>query len=987
VRKRNAQRRAGVAAVLAAAACAFVVARLGADISATPDWTIANGITRAEIRGDTVYVGGTFTQLFSPAITEDQFYDFVTGQVRADCARSTSAQRPLSGFLDNRGGLLVPVLPGDTFADVNGAFSLPEGTTLARIADTCLWDRQFAAPAIDPQVPADLSIGVPARAGNIVVTTNAVLGPDLITLRAQAAAFDATTGARLAYQFYQGRSEVGVLGATATRIIVRVRSSAFGAYTLGAIDPSTLVLTDGTVTLADETIGARSWVRGDVLYRLRPPPSNTLEAFDLTTLRPRAGWTAPVVPALTDLEVVGNRVFLAARVVGGVAVPPPAALNAATGALDAAWTPPALTRRVPDPGGVPYQPALTSLATDGQRLYFAGDFERVGGADRDGVAALSVASGALDAWDAAPFLVSPLEATTTALLATRPTGANRVTRRFLAAIDRATGVARAWNPNDPGRVLLHQPTPVAALTVDAAWVYFASATTGEVLRAAIATGDVDPAWRVVVTRADNSSGVVTSMVNTGGFVYLGGDFERVSGTAIPPTTRRAVAAVAVDGSLAPWAPQLEGLNGVTLRALLAQGPTIYIGGDFTSVNGQFRLGFAAVDAVSGVPSQPEMVVLGETSIYGLATDGARTFVSGASFGAPLVGSVNPADSVLTAFGPTINAVPTSAAFVAGRLYAGLEYDPDAGTATTRVTRWSRVTADDQGLVNISDDGTLEYYAAVPGNPPAAPTLVATANDNTVVASWTPSPTGAAATSYTLWAGSAPGLANLAAIPMQRATSFTATAPTGLYYLTVVARNGYGASPASNEVPVQLGCLAPPPAPGTLTFLTAGSTVALRWGSALSASSYTIEAGQAPGSANLGAIPVRNVTTFATPAPRGTYYVRVRAVNRCGLSGPSNEVAIVLDGTTTLPVTPTGFVGGVNGRTVTFQWTPATTGGLPARYQIEAGSTSGGVIAVLPTTSTQLVVPNAPSGTFYVRVRAVNAAGASEPTADIPITVP
>jgi predicted phage tail protein len=78
---------------------------------------------------------------------------------------------------------------------------------------------------------------------------------------------------------------------------------------------------------------------------------------------------------------------------------------------------------------------------------------------------------------------------------------------------------------------------------------------------------------------------------------------------------------------------------------------------------------------------------------------------------------------------------------------------------------------------------------------------------------------------------------------------------------------------------------------------------------------------------------------------------------------------------------------VNGRTVTFQWAPATTGGLPAGYQIEAGATPGGVIAVLPTTSTQLVVPNAPSGTFYVRVRAVNAAGASAPTADITVTVP
>ena len=78
---------------------------------------------------------------------------------------------------------------------------------------------------------------------------------------------------------------------------------------------------------------------------------------------------------------------------------------------------------------------------------------------------------------------------------------------------------------------------------------------------------------------------------------------------------------------------------------------------------------------------------------------------------------------------------------------------------------------------------------------------------------------------------------------------------------------------------------------------------------------------------------------------------------------------------------------MNGRTVSFQWTPSATGGLPAGFHLEAGVTPGGVIAVFPTTATQLVVPNAPSGTFYVRVRAVNAAGASAPTADITVTVP
>ena len=62
-------------------------------------------------------------------------------------------------------------------------------------------------------------------------------------------------------------------------------------------------------------------------------------------------------------------------------------------------------------------------------------------------------------------------------------------RRYLAAIDRTTGLTTAWNPNDAGRVLLHEPTPVAAVAVDATFAYFASATSGEVLRADLATAE------------------------------------------------------------------------------------------------------------------------------------------------------------------------------------------------------------------------------------------------------------------------------------------------------------------------------------------------------------------------------------------------------------------------------------------------------------------------------------------------------------------
>lgn len=993
---RTRARRVAAAALLAALALASRGTAVRADVAATAAWRVASGVATAFAVDSTVYVGGAFTQLYTPSSSEDQFYDPITGQVRTECARSTSTARALFGYPDNQGGLLVPVQSGDTFADSGGAFVPPADTTVVRIAPNCLWDRQFAAGTIDPQDPFNATIGAPARVGNVVVTTNAIINFTTGFLQAQAAAFSAVTGVRTKFRNDyqagfggQGVSELGVLGASATRVIVRVRTGLVGAYTLGALDPATLDLVTSSSTLADESLGVKSWIRGNTLYRLRPSPSNALEAYDLTTLAPKSGWTAPVVPSLNDVEVVGSRVFLAARVVNNQTLSPPAAVLASSGAIDTSWAPPALTRRVPDPNGVPYQPVLTALATDGVRLYFAGDFERVGGTDRDGVAAVGAASAALDGWDPAPFLVSPLEATTTALLMSRPTGSNRVTRRYLAAIDRATGVATAWDPNDAAKGLLHTPAAVSVVTADATHVYFASAATGEVLRADRTTAVVDQTWKVTVTRTDGTAGAVSTMAVGNGLLYLGGDFERVAGVNFGAAARRWLAAVGTDGRLSTWAPVLDGNAGATwLRTLLVDGGTVYLGGDFNAVNGVYLLGYAAVDAISGAVTQPLMYVPGEnTSVYGLATDGTQVFVAGVAFGAPLVGAASVPDAQLTPYGPTNGVVPTSAAFVAGRLYAGQEYDPDAAEPTTRATRWGKVVADAQGLVHLLDDGTVEYYPALPGNPPGPPVLTATSFGNTVSIAWTPDASAGVPSSYTLYAGNAPGVYNLAAIPLRGTTTFSANVPTGLYYLSVVARNGYGTSAFSNEVAVQAGCVTAPPAPASIGYTKAGGTVSIAWAAAPTAISYQLEAGTTPGTANLGTIPLGNVTRLTTGAPLGTYYVRVRALNACGVGAASSEIAVSLDGSTPLPQTPTGLVATVAAQAVTFSWTPAPAGGLPAGYQIEAGVTPGGVVAVLPTTATTLRVPNAPSGTFYVRVRAVNAAGASAPGADITVVVP
>jgi hypothetical protein len=58
--------------------------------------------------------------------------------------------------------------------------------------------------------------------------------------------------------------------------------------------------------------------------------------------------------------------------------------------------------------------------------------------------------------------------------------------------------------------------------------------------------------------------------------------------------------------------------------------------------------------------------------------------------------------------------------------------------------------------------------------------------------------------------------------------------------------------------------------------------------------FQIEAGIAPGAANLAAITVDGATrSFAVQAPPGTYFVRIRSVNACGVSPPSSEVVVTV----------------------------------------------------------------------------------------------
>jgi hypothetical protein len=177
-------------------------------------------------------------------------------------------------------------------------------------------------------------------------------------------------------------------------------------------------------------------------------------------------------------------------------------------------------------------------------------------------------------------------------------------------------------------------------------------------------------------------------------------------------------------------------------------------------------------------------------------------------------------------------------------------------------------------------------------PDAPGSLGASVAGTRVSFAWQPPATGAPR-GYVLEAGSAPGLANLAVLPLAgSASSFAVDAPNGRYFVRVRAANACGSGSASNEVVVDVPGACPPPAsPDSISVAVSGGTVALGWTTVPGAVGYVLEAGSSPGASNVFVGPVPGTGIQAAP-PAGRYYVRVRARSACGgVSAPSAEVVV------------------------------------------------------------------------------------------------
>jgi hypothetical protein len=159
-------------------------------------------------------------------------------------------------------------------------------------------------------------------------------------------------------------------------------------------------------------------------------------------------------------------------------------------------------------------------------------------------------------------------------------------------------------------------------------------------------------------------------------------------------------------------------------------------------------------------------------------------------------------------------------------------------------------------------------------------------------------------SHRIEAGSAPGLANLAVLNTGSAANTLVVngVPAGVYYVRVRAVGPDNVpGPASNEIEVRVGaCTGPPGAPSNFAAQVNGNNVTLTWAASSGgnqASSYIVEAGSAPGLANLVVFDTGSPsTTLNATAPNGVYYARIRGRNACGAGAASNETVVTVPST-------------------------------------------------------------------------------------------
>lgn len=252
---------------------------------------------------------------------------------------------------------------------------------------------------------------------------------------------------------------------------------------------------------------------------------------------------------------------------------------------------------------------VNTVALHGDNLYFGGSFSTVSGELRFSLAAVG-GDGTLLPWDPRSGIVS-ISPDGKQVIVTRAGGIqdmeingdtvyiggtfsyiSGVERNSLAAIA-IDGTLLNWNPDVRNRAGYAVNNQVYDIAFNGNILYFAGnfGSVGGLTSvernyvAAIDTAGVLQNWYPTVNN------VVRSVTTEAGTVYLGGQFSSVNGES-----RMHLASISANGNLNTWNPNLSGNVDafVDVTSMLANNGVVYVGGWFQTANGLARQNLAAI---------------------------------------------------------------------------------------------------------------------------------------------------------------------------------------------------------------------------------------------------------------------------------------------------------------------------------------------------------------------------------------------------------
>src|SRR6266487_4079059 len=292
-----------------------------------------------------------------------------------------------------------------------------------------------------------------------------------------------------------------------------------------------------------------------------------------------------------------------------------AAFSTSTGALLSTWKPSATA-------------SVNTIAPspDGSAIYVGGNFAKLDGQPRTRAGAVSAATGALLPW--APNLNGTVTSIAVApddsrvLVGGYFTSFNGVTQQAIGSTDPATGGSATWVlpknfiPNNSSCV-----SDVKDIIVNGGTAYIAAEGTGGGCfdgDFAVNISDGSLVWQ------SDCLGATQSLVIINGWLYKGshahdcafspGGFPQVTNPSGGWVTHRLLTQSLTDGSVGHWTPNTNG-NDLGPRVMATDGTQLFLGGDFSTVNGKTQQGFArfAPAPDTAGPSRPGQPVVTSTS--------------------------------------------------------------------------------------------------------------------------------------------------------------------------------------------------------------------------------------------------------------------------------------------------------------------------------------------------------------------------------------